>query len=76
MSALLGARWSEWGTEQVSSNYVVANSPDARVLPYPKYACFDLDMDPERSAFLHFIGTHRFERGVYAALANRVIGSA
>ncbi len=76
MSARLGPRWSEWGTEQVSSNYVVANSAGARVLPYPKYACFDLDMDPERSAFLHFIGTHRFDRGVYAALATRVMGSA
>jgi hypothetical protein len=76
MSALIGDRWSEWGSEQVASSYVVANSPTAQVLPYPKYACFDLNMDPSRSAFLHFIGTNRFDRGVYARLANRVMASA
>lgn len=73
MSERLGDKWAEWGSEQVASNYVVANSPDAQVLPYPKYACFDLRMDPQASAFLHFIGTHRFDRGVYAALANQVM---
>jgi hypothetical protein len=77
MTGLIGGdKWAEWGSEQVSSNYVVANSPHARVLPYPKYACFDLRMDPARSAFLHFIGTNRFDRGVYAALANRVMTRA
>ena len=52
MTAELGSRWTEWGTEQVTSNYVVANSPEAMVLPYPKYACFDLNMDPAESVFL------------------------
>ncbi len=76
MSALIGDKWTEWGSEQVSSNYVVANSPRASVLPYPKYACFDLRMDPTDSAFLHFIGTNRFDRGVYATLANQVMARA
>jgi hypothetical protein len=76
MSALVGSRWTEWGSEQVASSYVVANSPAGQVLPYPKYACFDLNMDPSRSAFLHFIGTNRFDRGVYARLANQVMASA
>jgi hypothetical protein len=76
MRERLGERWTQWGTEQVSSNYAVANSPGAQVLPYPKYACFDLRMDPQASAFLHFIGTHRFDRGVYASLANQVMANA
>lgn len=37
---LLGARFKEWGTEQSVSNFVVANTPGAVVLPYPKYANF------------------------------------
>ncbi len=76
MSGLIGERWNRWGSEQVASNYVVANSPGSQVLPYPKYACFDLAMEPAGSAFLHFIGTNRFDRGVYATLANRVMADA
>jgi hypothetical protein len=76
MSKLIGDKWTEWGSEQVASNYVVANSTAAQVLPYPKYACFDLKMDPRDSAFLHFIGTNRFDRGIYASLANQVMAGA
>jgi hypothetical protein len=43
MSDLLGARFFEWGTEQVASNFAVANSPNALALPYPTYAV----MQPE-----------------------------
>ena len=73
MTTLLGSRWSEWGTEQIASNFVVANSPDAAVLPYPKYACYDPNVDASKCAFLHFIGTHRYQGGVYAKLAKEVI---
>jgi hypothetical protein len=73
-------RWTEWGTEQLASNWVVANSPNSIALPYPKYACFE----PEYATFqrngitddmslLHFIGVSRFDDGVYAQLANREI---
>ncbi|MEJ0072320.1 MAG: glycosyltransferase family A protein, partial [Pseudomonadota bacterium] len=54
MRGLIGDKWTEWGSEQVASNFVVANSSSARILPYPKYACFDLRMDPRTSAFLAF----------------------
>lgn len=73
MSALLGERWREWGTEQISSSFAVANSPSGLVLPYPKYACFDLEMHPDGASFLHFIGTNRFDRGMYAAASRDVI---
>jgi len=75
---LHGERWKEWGTEQLGSNFVVANSLNSVVLPYPKYATFE----PEYATFqkqgitedmslLHFIGAYRFDQGVYARLANR-----
>jgi len=75
-----GSRWTEWGTEQIASNFAVANSPDSLPLPYPKYATFE----PEYATFqkqgigadmsvLHFIGAFRFDLGTFSALANREI---
>jgi hypothetical protein len=67
MAALLGARWSAWGTEQFTSNLLVANSDGARVLPHPAYCA------PHRrraeTVFLHFIGYVRHASGLYAELA-------
>jgi len=68
----IGSRWTEWGSEQVMSNIVVANSPNAAVLPHPKYAdC--RKMQPHRTAFIHFIGDCRFHGGHYAAHGREVI---
>jgi hypothetical protein len=75
-----GDRWKEWGTEQIASNFAVANSPNGVPLPYPKYATFE----PEYATFqkqgitpamslLHFIGAFRFDLGVFQDLANREI---
>ncbi len=75
MEAALGRRWHEWGTEQVASNFAIANSPGAVVLPYPEYACFDPQVDPRRARFLHFIGTHRFVGGTYGACSRAVLAS-
>jgi len=70
MSELLGERWSAWGTEQFTSNLLVASSPGARVLPHPRYCA------PHRrdagTVFLHFIGYVRYTTGYYAELAARV----
>jgi hypothetical protein len=73
MQALMGERWREWGTEQVASNYLVANAAGGEVLPWPAYACFYPSVSGEESKLLHFIGTWRFERGVYAAKGRQVI---
>lgn len=61
----LGSRWDEWGTEQVGSNYILANAPGAVVLPFGRYACFEPHLPPGERAFLHFIGTYRFDKDVY-----------
>jgi hypothetical protein len=70
---LLGPRWREWGTEQSASNFAVANTPGAIVLPYPKYANFTPRNKPARGSFLHFIGSHRYADDYYASLANGAI---
>ena len=70
MRALLGERWSAWGTEQFSSNLLVASSPGGRVLPHPRYCA------PHRrtgdTAFLHFIGYARHASGLYTQLAGGI----
>lgn len=71
MRRLTGPRWTEWGTEQVASNYLVANLAGTTVLPYPDYAT--PDQLPLKPRFLHFIGSMRFETGNYALVARHVI---
>jgi hypothetical protein len=66
MSQILGGqRWTEYGSEQVASNYILANAPGATVLPFPRYACFEPQLESGDHAFLHFIGTYRYDNGVY-----------
>ena len=72
MYAALGPKWNTWGSEQFASNVIVANSARAAVLPHPKYcACNRVQAE---TAFIHFIGSCRFNDGTYARLARRVIG--
>lgn len=73
MQARLGPRWSEWGTEQVASNFLVASAPGGMVLPWPKYCCFYGGPADPASVLFHFIGEWRFDDGVYARLGRRVV---
>lgn len=76
MRGMLGDRWLEWGSEQTASNFAIANSPNAIVLPYPKYGnfgpeCFEIGL--QNYAFLHFIGTYRFLNSTFLTLGQKVI---
>jgi len=74
MSEMLGAqRWREWGSEQIASNYILANAPGATVLPFPRYACFEPHLRKGDHAFLHFIGSYRYQKGVYQRRAAEFI---
>ncbi len=70
MERILPDRWSEWGTEQFTSNVIVASMSATSILPHPKYCA------PHRrvaeSAFFHFIGYVRFASPLYAQLARRI----
>lgn len=78
--ALLGAaRWAEWGTEQVTSNVVIANSGAALLLPYHRYLNFWGDSLPADRRFVHFVGTCRFDGRTYidaTRAAIRALGAA
>jgi hypothetical protein len=74
MSGLLGEkRWTDWGSEQIASNYILANAPGATVLPFPRYACFEPQLKRGDHAVLHFIGSHRYDEGVYRQQAGEFI---
>jgi FkbM family methyltransferase len=74
MEKLVGAtRWREWGTEQCGSNFAIANSSGAFVLPYPEYASFTPHVARREVKFFHFIGAHRFRDDYYAARGQELI---
>jgi len=71
MGGTLGEDWKRWGTEQVTSNYLIANSPGIRPLPFPKYGTPDCATGD--TAFFHFIGSMRFINGKYEATSRHAI---
>lgn len=72
MSRTIGMpRWSSWGTEQVTSNYLVANAVGTQVLPYPAYGT--PDAMKEDTVFIHFIGSMRFTNNKYEETSRTVI---
>ena len=76
MSKLVGPeKWREWGSEQVTSNYMVANAPNSLVLPVDRYPFWKPGVDIEEAVFVHFFGTFRFSAGMYQRQAARVIRS-
>jgi hypothetical protein len=72
MEAILGDRWTAWGTEQVTSNYLIANQDDQRIFLEPRYAWHAPGHDLSEACFIHFIGTNRFDNGTYARLSRQV----
>ncbi len=58
-------KWASWGSEQVTSNYVVANSAAPLLLPYAKYRNYWGDTVPREACFLHFVGTYRYAGTTY-----------
>lgn len=69
----MGPRWKEWGTEQLASNFLVANSPGSVPLPKPKYLSYERQEIPADIALLHFLGYCRFDKGLFAKFANQEI---
>lgn len=70
MVAQLGAElWSSWGSEQLTSNFFVANSSKPLALPFEQFPYWAPDADLTEARLVHFIGDHRFTSGKYANFA-------
>lgn len=66
MEKLVGKeKWHEWGSEQVTSNYMAANAPDSLVLPVDRYQFWSPKVDNTKAIFVHFFGVYRFMGGMY-----------
>ena len=73
MRAVMGERWSEWGTEQVTTNLLTANTPGLTLLAPPTYATHEGCALPVSTRFVHFMGTDRFNGPAYRRLTARVV---
>lgn len=74
MEKMIGREDSHiWGTEQVASNFHLANEPEPVLLPSSRYINYFGEEWPEDTAFLHFIGTHRYDHGAYEAASRTAI---
>jgi hypothetical protein len=71
MRVIHGARWDEWGTEQVTSNLMAASDSQAFLLPHPRYCNAD-SLSPE-TIVSHFIGYARHVDRRYEQLAHAAI---
>lgn len=71
MGGKLGEDWKRWGTEQVTSNYLIANSAGIQALPFPKYSTPDCATGD--TAFFHFIGSMRFINRKYETTSRHAI---
>ncbi|MEM6579675.1 MAG: hypothetical protein AAF699_00305 [Pseudomonadota bacterium] len=70
-------KWREWGSEQVASNYLVADSAGCVLLPFEKYPFYspNSSFSISEPVFYHFIGSHRFKKGKYKKLAASFLDS-
>jgi len=55
-----------WGTEQVASNFLIANEGSPLCLPYSRYMNYWGEQWDKDTAFVHFVGAHRYDNGAYA----------
>lgn len=62
-----------WGTEQVASNFQLANERNLLTLPYARYLNYWNEPWGDDAAFVHFVGTHRHDKGAYMASSRSVI---
>lgn len=74
MSYLIGdEKWCGWGSEQVTSNYLIANAPNPLILPLKCYPFWAPRVDASQCKLIHFVGTYRFYQGKYMRLARLII---
>lgn len=72
-------KWSEWGSEQVTSNVMASQTKNPIILPWPLYQNYGFPPTQGGSLanalFVHFIGSHRFSNRIYQKLATDFINT-
>lgn len=62
-----------WGTEQIASNFVIANETAPMLLPSARYINYWGVPWTDDTIFLHFVGTHRHDHKAYIQASLNVI---
>jgi hypothetical protein len=76
MAAVIGGDDTAiWGTEQIASNFLVANEPGAVCLPHSRYLNYWGEPWGQDAAFVHFVGSHRYDNGAYLAASQQAIAA-
>lgn len=66
LSDLIGNdKFAQWGSEQVTSNLMASNAPDALVLPVDTYPFWKPGLPMGELVLIHFFGTYRYMGGTY-----------
>ena len=74
MSNVVGrAKWAFWGTDQVASNFLIANAASATVLPLRQIQTLQARHRPRFSRLCSLHWSDRFKRGTYITWSRRVI---
>ena len=77
MRGIAEGSWDKWGSEQLTSNLLIANAADPLPLPFPPFGSYwaHPEVDYSQFSFLHFIGPHRYSNGFYRKQARTVLSS-
>lgn len=59
------------GMEQVASHFLVVRDPKGIVLPYRRYCNFGGEPLMDEAAFVHFLGTFRYDQDTYRRIARQ-----
>lgn len=74
MVKLLGLeKWSKWGSEQVASNYIIANCSETMLLDARRYSMHWEGRTNDPASLIHFVGMFRHRFGTYLRHGNQVI---
>jgi len=65
--------WKQWGSEQVASNFLIANTDQAFMLPFKHYPYWKPGISIASAKLVHFIGDNRFSEGEYIRQAKQII---
>jgi hypothetical protein len=72
-TAITGKRWSEWGSEQIASNYIIANEGGATMLRYDRYFNYWNAPWGDDMRFVHFVGAWRYANSSYAKATAKAV---
>ena len=75
MRSIAEGTWDRWGSEQLTSNLLIANTAGSLPLPFPRYCSYwaHAEVEYRASAFIHFIGPYRYANGLYRESAEKVL---